>query len=201
MGEEFTHFFMLNSEKDIYNKCVIMNLDFFVEAYLKLGPFGFLMVCFMILFTYIIIKNMKMIEKIYNVLYDENTNNLSLQSAYDMLEAQYNLSKYAIIDATMRIQYENDIANPCRQKIIYDNLQIIAINLQDRDINILSRLKHKNVLLSIYLEQNKNSYEEIVKLIYDNLIAKYKSADLLAVLTNEFNSIINESCKVIVNGK
>ena len=164
--------------------------------YLKLGIVGFLLVCFMSVFMYMIFKQMKTLDKIYNVLYDENSNNLTLQSAFDMIEAQVCVSKYGIIEMMMKIYFENNIHDPIRQKLIRDNINIVTKNLYARDITILSRLKYKNMYIHEKLESFVN-YEVIATIVYDNLMLKYKPTDIVVILHNEFHKIISESCKYI----
>jgi hypothetical protein len=162
--------------------------------YLKLGIVGFVLVCFMSVFMYMIYKQMKTLDKIYTVMYDENSNNLTLQSAFDILEAQHNLSKYAFIETFMRIYHNNNIHDPIRQKLIKDNLNIVAKNLYDRDMTVLSRLHYKNISLNDHLLKSCD-YDKIAIIIYDNLLLKYSPTDILAIMNNEFDKIINASCK------
>lgn len=173
-----------------------MEIAGLASLYLKLGIVGFVLVCFMGAFFYMLYKQMKTLTKIFNVLYDENSNNLSLQSTSDIIEAQCNLSKYSFTETIMHICFDNNIHDPVRQKLIHDNLRTMAKNLQDRDITVLSRLWYKNTSLADYLLSH-GDYEKIAEIIYDNLMAKYSSSDLLGVLHNEFYKIINATNKYI----
>jgi hypothetical protein len=172
------------------------NIQVLGELYLKLGFAGFIIIAFMSTFTIMIWKLIKTQEKIYKVLYEDNTNNLSLQSTFDIIEAQYQLTKYTLVDTIMRIHCENNIKNPTRQALIKNNLEIISKNLYDRDITVLSKLKYKSMYLHEYMEKHMN-YLEIANELYLNLINGYEPKDIVNMLNNEYNTYINETRRYI----
>jgi hypothetical protein len=172
------------------------NIQVLGELYLKLGFAGFIIIAFMSTFTIMIWKLIKTQEKIYKVLYEDNTNNLSLQSTFDIIEAQYQLTKYTLVDTIMRIHFENNIKNPTRQALIKNNLEIISKNLYDRDITVLSKLKYKSMYLHEYMEKHMN-YLEIANELYLNLINGYEPKDIVNMLNNEYNTYINETRRYI----
>lgn len=180
-----------------------MDIESMGKLYLELGAAGFIIVSFMFVFVWMLRKQMKhliqnnlTLTKIYNVLYDNNANNLTLQSAFDIIEAQCNYSKYVIIEVMWRIYFENNIHDPIRQKLILENLNVATKNLLDRDIAVLSRFYYKEKRLSKYLETHVDP-NEIVAIVFNNLLAKYKSSDIANLLHNKFDKIIQESYNYI----
>lgn len=169
-----------------------MDIGIVGELYLKLGFVGLIIVVFLSVFLYMIFKQMKTLDKIYKVLYDDNTNNLTLQSAYDIIDAQYSLTKLTIIETVIRIHYENNISDPQRQTLIKNNMELIVRNLYNRDITVLSKLKYKNIGLHTYLENHIN-HLEISYEIYEKLIAGYTPKDIYGMMNNEFAAYINET--------
>lgn len=172
------------------------NLQTVGELYLKLGFVGFIIVAFLSLFCIMIFKQLKTLDKIYKVLYEDNTNNLSLQSTFDIIEAQYSLTKFTLIETIMKIHFENNIKNPVRQTLIKNNLEIISKNLYDRDVTVLSKLKYKNIHLHEFMEKHMN-HLEIANEIYINLINGYEPKDIVVQLNNEYNTYINETRQYI----
>ncbi|MCK9575497.1 MAG: hypothetical protein WC979_02015 [Candidatus Pacearchaeota archaeon] len=166
------------------------------ELYLKLGFVALIIVVFLSAFMIMFIRQTKTLDKIYKVLYDENTNNLTLQSSYDIIEAQYMLTKFTLIETIMRIHTENNIKDPARQELIKSNLEIITKNLYDRDITVLSKLKYRNVHLHEYMENHIN-YIEISQDLYVNLIHGYNPKDIIGMLNNEYAAYINETRQYI----
>lgn len=173
-----------------------MNISEVGELYLKLGFVGLIIVIFLSLFLYMIVKQMKILDKIYKDLYTDNANNLTLQSSYDIIEAQYLMSKYALVETIMRIYHENNVHDSKRQSLIKNNIEIIVRNLYDRDITVLSKLKYKDVHLHEYLENHINHFE-VSDMIYEKLINQYSPVDILTVLDNTFNRYINVTTKYI----
>lgn len=169
-----------------------MDIGALGELYLKLGFVGLIIVVFLGVFMYMIFKQMKTLDKIYKVLYDENANNLTLQSAYDIIDAQYSLTKYTIFESVIRIHQENNIKNPKRQQLIKSNLEIIVRNLYDRDVTVLSKLKYKHVGLHEYLENHIN-HLEISYDLYDQLVSGYNPKDIYNSLNNEYAAYVNET--------
>ena len=173
-----------------------MDIGTLGELYLKLGFVGLIIVVFISVFLYMAFKQMKTLDKIYKVLYDENANNLSLQSAYDIIEAQYALSKFTLVETIMRIFHENNIHDSQRQILIKNNIEIITRNLYDRDITVLSKLRYKNVNLHEYIENHVN-HLEISTMIYEKLIDGFNPKDIYGMLNNEFAAYVNETQKYI----
>lgn len=173
-----------------------MNIETLGELYLKLGFVGLIIVAFLFLFLYMAIKVTKTLDKIYKVLYTDNANNLTLQSAYDIVEAQYSLSKFTLVETIMRIYYENDIHDPVRQELIKNNIEIITRNLYDRDITVLSKLKYRNVYLHEYMENHIN-HLEVSHMLYEKLINDYLPKDIYSILNNTYAGFINDTTKYI----
>jgi len=173
-----------------------MGINELGELYLKLGFVGLIIVVFLSVFLYMIFKQMKTLDKIYKVLYTDNANNLTLQTAYDVIAAQYSLSKYRLVEAIMQIFHENNIHDEGRQKLIKENLEIIARNLYNRDISVLSKLHYKNINLHTYLENHIN-HLEISSMLYEKLMDGYSPKDICGALNNEFSAFINESQKYL----
>src|SRR5690606_16474364 len=105
----------------------------------------------------------------------------TLQSAYDIVEAQYSLSKFTLVETIMRIYYENNIHDPVRQELIKNNIEIITRNLYDRDITVLSKLKYRNVYLHEYMENHIN-HLEVSHMLYEKLINDYSPKDIYSIL-------------------
>lgn len=173
-----------------------MDVSVLGELYLKLGFVGLIIVVFLTAFLYMLVKQMKTLDKIYKVLYDDNANNLTLQSAYDIIEAQYSLSKFTLIENTMRIFHENNIHDPVRQLLIKNNIEIITQNLYNRDITVLSKLRYRGVFLHEYM-QNHINHLEISTLIYERLMSGYTPKDIYGLLNNEFAAFVNETTKYL----
>lgn len=165
------------------------------DIYMQIGAVGFFIVCFMSMFMYMLYKQMKTLDKIYIVLYEEKSNNLTLQSANDIIESQYKLTKYNIIENLMSIYYENNIKNKDRQELIRKNLKAFYNNLHSRNLSILSRLKYKGVKLSVHLESE--SYSDVADVVFNNMCNNYKPIDLISVLDNHFNKHINEATNMV----
>lgn len=173
-----------------------MNIETLGELYLKLGFVGLIIVAFLFLFLYMSIKGTKTLDKIYKVLYTDNANNLTLQSAYDIVEAQYSLSKFTLVETIIRIYHENNIHDPVRQELIKNNIEIITRNLYDRDITVLSKLKYRNVHLHEYMENHIN-HLEVSYMLYEKLINDYSPKDIYSILNNTYAGFINDTTKYI----
>lgn len=160
------------------------------ELYLELGIVGFIVVCFMGIFVYMILKLLKKLDKIYTVLYDQHSNFLTTQSSFDIIELSLLQSKYGLIEAMMKIYYTNNIHDQHRKTLIRDNLLIIAKNFKSRDLSILSKFTYKTNSLDCYL--HSTNYEKFATLIYQNLLSGFSPKDIIVILNNEFNKLISE---------
>ena len=169
----------------------ITGLENLGNLYLELGIVGFVIVCFMGIFMFMVFKLIRKLDKIYNVLYDQNTNFLTLQSSFDIIELVLLQSKYGLIDALIRIYETNNIHDDVRQDLIKNNLLILSKNFNSRDLAILSKLNYKSTTLDKYL-RTKTNYEKFANTIFNNLKLGFSPEDIVVILNNEFNKLISD---------
>lgn len=124
----------------------------------------------------------------------EQRNTLDLQSSMDLIQICFNKSMLRIMEGIRIIMEENDVSDKERKEIIYGKVKSIINTQYDEDILILSRIYHKNIKLSHYI--NEIDRFEMINTVFGKIGGikdKRNYTDVMDYIRNKYNHAIQSA--------
>ena len=145
----------------------------------------------------------KSLDMLVSILYEKNSNNVTIETARDIIDAQYSKSMYEIMSDVCHFIKANHIGNEDRQRVILDRLISKARNLNKRDFLILDKIRCYGQKLSLHIASGEMNPEEVAIKIFDEMMKHSRAGsttieeDVTAYIIDVYTRYINDAQGVV----